>query len=87
MMMQNLRYYILAVFTETFIVQVHFWELADEWLKRVSIVAGIAVAVFTVIKFYQDISNKNLDNRIKRLDIKKKEEEVRRFFQQKYSEK
>lgn len=84
-MIQNVKLYLGAVFTEVFLVQISSWDFVDESLKRLSITAGIVVAVFTAIKIYQDISIRHLDSKMKRLEIRKKEEEERRFFEQKFT--
>lgn len=90
-MMHNIlhhaKYYGLAVVTEAILLQSHFWEGVDEWIKRCTMIAGIAIALFTAIKLYQDIAGRTLDNKLKRLDIEKREEEVRRFFEDKYRQK
>lgn len=84
---QNMKYYFLAGATEFLFVQLHFWEGVDEWLKRGTMVAGICIGVFTAIKLYQDITTRALDNKLKRLDIDKKAEELRRMFEQEYRDK
>lgn len=82
--LQNLKYYLLAFFTETILVQAHFWEGLDEWMKRGTMAAGIVIAVLTAIKLYQDITSRTIDNKLKQLDLRKKDEEVRRMFEEKY---
>lgn len=48
---------------------------------------GIIVAILTAVKIVQQIRKDRIENKIKTLDLKLKEEEVRRFFENKHKKK
>jgi hypothetical protein len=70
----NMKIYVSALCAEIMLFATPSIETLDEGLKRASICAGIIVAALTAIKIYSDIVNSRLDRKIKRLDLKKKEE-------------
>jgi hypothetical protein len=82
--MIRLKYYLIAVGDAIFLQIVHDWQWFDDTAKRCSIVIGILIGVITVIKGVQDFLKNRLDRKMKALDLKRKEEEVRRFFESKY---
>lgn len=53
----------------------------DVEIRIVTGCAGVILAILTSIKFVQDIKNKRIDGKLKRLDLLKKEEEFRRFME------
>jgi hypothetical protein len=82
--MIKLKYYLVAVSDAIFLQIIHDWEWFDESTKRVSIVIGIAIGIITVVKGVQDFLKNRIERKMKILDLKKKEEETRRFFETKY---
>lgn len=45
---------------------------------------GIVLSVLTCIKVYQQVKQNALDNKIKKIDLRMKEEEARRYFERKH---
>jgi hypothetical protein len=82
---QKAKYYFLAVM-DIIILQIHKIDWFDESIKRASIIVGILVGLFTVVKLYFDIISKAKDNKLKGFEIRRREEEERRFFEQKYKD-
>jgi hypothetical protein len=86
MTLQRLKYYLIAG-ADLIILQIHRFDFFDESIKRGSLIVGFLVGIVTLIKFIQDIIKNSKDNKLKDLEIRRKEEETRRFFEQKYSDK
>jgi len=86
-MIHNVKLYISAVCTEILLFTMNYLDALDEGLKRGLNVAGLIVAVLTAMKLYNDIVNGQLDRQIKKLDKQRKEEETRRYFEEKYGSK
>jgi hypothetical protein len=85
--MHNVKYYVIATLDIIFLQIIHDWTWIDESLKRASLFLGIVVGIITAIKGVQDFLKNRQDRKLKQMDIKIKEEEVRRFFETKYSRK
>jgi hypothetical protein len=86
--MIKLRYYVIAIADVTFLQIVHKidWSWFDESMKRVSIVMGVIVGIITIVKGIQDFLKNRIEIKNKALDLKRKDEEIRRFFEQKYND-
>jgi hypothetical protein len=83
----NVKLYLAAFFAEGTLLSIHLLDLFDDGLKRLSLTAGVVVALLTCIKLYNDIVNGRQDRKLKKLDIRKKEEELRQLFEKKYADK
>jgi hypothetical protein len=83
MTVQKGKYYIIAGI-DLFILQIHRWESLDENLRTGSLIIGILVGIATLVKFIQDIRKNRIESKLKELDLQRKQEETRRFFEEKY---
>jgi hypothetical protein len=85
---QEVKFYLIACL-DIVILQIHNLEWVDENVKRASMIIGLLVGVLTAIKFTLDIISKLHDDymkkQIKKLELKKKQEEIRRFFEHKHN--
>jgi hypothetical protein len=59
----------------------------DVWLRMVAAIIGAIVGVLTLINNIQRMRINALDRKLKKLDVKMKEENIRRYFETKYSDK
>jgi hypothetical protein len=72
----KIKLYLAAFGFEAFLIQMHYgkvWDSLDNGLRRLTLWAGLIVAVLTAVKLYQDISKTRLEKKKLRLDIKKQE--------------
>lgn len=85
-MMRTTKYYVIAILDASFLGFVHEvnWTWFDDSMKRISIVVGIIIGIITIVKGVQDYITNRLKRKLTQLEVKKKEEEVRRFFEEKY---
>lgn len=82
-MIKEVKYYVLGI-VDVILLQLHNLEFLDETLKTASLVVGLIVGILTAIKFYFDLIRGKKEDRLKDLELQKKQEEVRRFFEDKY---
>lgn len=65
----------LLLVIEGIIFAAQWVDWIDVWVKIVSGIAAVVVAVFTVWHYWTKIRNNNIDSRIKMLELEKKEQE------------
>lgn len=58
----------------------------DAWIRVLAGIAGIIVAVLTVVTLTQKIMLWKSEYALKKLELKEKEEKVRRYFEERYGE-
>jgi hypothetical protein len=79
------KYYLLAVI-DVVLLNLHRIEELDENVKRASLWIGLVIGVLTLVKLGLDIYNKYQTVRSNNIDIRRKQEEERRFFEAKYKD-
>jgi hypothetical protein len=58
----------------------------DAWIRVLAGIAGLIVAVMTVISLSQKIRLWRTEYEFKKLELKEKQEKVRRYFEEKYTD-
>lgn len=59
----------------------------DLWIRISSGVIGASVGIVTLLSIIQRMQINAIDRKIKKLDMKMREEKTRRYFESKYSDK
>lgn len=69
---QKAKHYLLEV-TTLFILQIQMWDGIDASVRRGSIYVGFLIGLFTLAKVVLDVVSRIQDNKLKSLEIRKKE--------------
>jgi hypothetical protein len=80
---QKAKYLFVAAF-DIILLNIHRIEQLDEWVKRGSLYIGLIVCVLTAVKFSLDIWNRMQVTKMNNIRIRRQQEELRRFFEQKH---
>lgn len=83
--MQQLKTY-LAITVDFLLLGYASLAEIDAELRIVVIFVGLVLTVFTIVKVYYQIEEKKINNRFRRAELKEKEEQVRRFFEDKHKD-
>lgn len=81
--MQQLRTY-LNIAIDLIILGFASLAEVDAELRVIAIAVGLILTVFTIVKVYHQIQEKKINNAFRKVELKEKEEQVRRFFELNY---
>lgn len=83
-LLSRLKLHFVALWDVALLAAVTLGDV-DSLTRVVAGIVGIIVGIVTVIRLWSKYRNDRTDQKIKNIDLEIKEEQRRRFFQEKYS--
>ena len=78
-----MRLYLTAL-ADLFILGISLMADIDPVLRTAGLLVGVLVGVLTFLKMLQALKTGATERKLKKLELQKKEEEIRRYFQEKH---